>query len=144
MPTLTMHLLGSPRFVDNGSTLTIGRRKVVALLAYLAYTNRSHTRETLATMLWPEYDQSNALKNLRRDLSRLKRLVGEAVLLVDRTQIGLHPEADIWVDVIEFKTKLQFVADHNHFPEKPCQECLTAVSQAHLHYPCPTLKTLRS
>ena len=130
MPTLTMHLLGSPRFVDNGSTLTIGRRKVVALLAYLAYTNRSHTRETLATMLWPEYDQSNALKNLRRDLSRLKRLVGEAVLLVDRTQIGLHPEADIWVDVIEFKTKLQFVADHNHFPEKPCQECLTAVSQA--------------
>lgn len=40
-----------------------------ALLAYLAfYCDRSHTRDELATLFWPEEDQDTARQRLRQTL----------------------------------------------------------------------------
>ena len=94
MSRLVLHLLGPPRLELDGEPVHIGRRKAVALLAYLAVTVRSHSRDSLATLLWPEYDQSRARANLRRALSLLNRTLGEGWLTTDREIAGLNPEAD--------------------------------------------------
>lgn len=71
------------------------RRKALAMLAYLAVTGVHQSRDTLAALLWPEQDASDALANLRRTLGVLKASVGEGVLAIDRSQIGLLPDADL-------------------------------------------------
>jgi DNA-binding SARP family transcriptional activator len=94
MSHLELFLLGPPRIELDGEGVSIARRKAVALLAYLAVTGRSHSRDALATLLWPEHDQSGARAELRRALSTLKRGLGKDWLDVDRESVGLHPDAD--------------------------------------------------
>jgi hypothetical protein len=65
MSRLALYLLGPPRIERDGTAVQIRRRKAVALLAYLAVAGSSHSREKLATLLWPESDQSRALASLR-------------------------------------------------------------------------------
>ncbi|NIU61938.1 MAG: SARP family transcriptional regulator, partial [Pseudomonas stutzeri] len=55
----------------------------------LAVTGQSHSRDTLATMLWPEYDQSRARANLRHTLWVLKRTLAGEGLTADRDTAGL-------------------------------------------------------
>ena len=66
MSRLTLSLLGPPRVELDGAAVHIGRRKAVALLAYLALTHASHSRDVLAELLWPGYDQRSARAHLRR------------------------------------------------------------------------------
>ena len=92
MPQLALYLLGSPRIERNGAPVRVVRRKSLALLAYLAMTGESHTRDALATLLSPEQDQSQARAGLRYALATLKKALGDGWLEVDRERIGLHPE----------------------------------------------------
>ena len=130
MSSLHTYLLGTPRFERNAESVTIGRRKVVALLALLAHSGQPHSREYLASLLWPEHDQSSALKNLRRDLGRLKEYVGGEVLEADRRQIGLNLQNGLEVDTAVFKDHLQTAADHSHPHPDLCAECLAGLSDA--------------
>ncbi len=75
MSGLALYLLGSPRLELDGDEIRVSRRKVVALLSYLAVTRRTHSRDVLATLFWPEYDQSHALAYMRRTLSELNNLL---------------------------------------------------------------------
>ena len=88
MKTLSIFLLGSPRIEVDGRPVSIQRRKVIALLAYLAVTARPQSRDTLATLLWSDHDQSSARSNLRRDLYWLKKAIGEAYLEIDGEQVS--------------------------------------------------------
>jgi len=63
---LSIALLGSPSVEVDGAPLEVDTRKAIALLAYLAVTGQAHGRDTLATLLWPEYDQEKARASLRR------------------------------------------------------------------------------
>ncbi|MCB0170514.1 MAG: AAA family ATPase [Anaerolineae bacterium] len=101
MPTLKLFFLGPPRFEHNGSPLDIGRRKAVALLAYLALSDQSHSRDALATLFWPEADQSRARGTLRRALSDLNKQLGNHYLETEGDTISLNP-ADVWIDVAAF------------------------------------------
>ncbi len=67
--------------------------KAVALVYYLAATERSHTRETLAGLLWSEVPDDQARKNLRDILSNLRRSLAP-YLQITRQTIGLQPNAD--------------------------------------------------
>lgn len=87
MSQLALFLLGSPCLELDGDTLEIGRRKAVALVAYLAVTGRGHTWDALATLLWPVFDQTRARAALRRTPSTLNRAIGGAWLEADRETI---------------------------------------------------------
>ena len=69
MPDLKLFLLGSPRVECAGEPVAIELRKALALLVYLSLTERSHSRDTLATLFWPELDQSRARAGLRYALN---------------------------------------------------------------------------
>jgi hypothetical protein len=75
----------------DGAPVETDRRKALALLAYLAVTKQSHSREALAALFWPDYDQSRACRALqiasqRRDLPmRLDSLTGIAAI---RAHVG--------------------------------------------------------
>jgi len=70
MSQLSLFLLGPPRLELDSESLDIGRRKAVALFAYLAVTARGHARDALATLFWPEHEQSRARAALRRTSRR--------------------------------------------------------------------------
>ena len=63
MCCLALCLLGPPRVELEGKRVRIGRRKALALLAYLAAEPGRHSRDALATLLWPEFDQQGPVAN---------------------------------------------------------------------------------
>jgi len=130
MSRLALYLLGSPRLELDGEPIEVGRRKAVALLAYLAVTGGCHSRDSLATLLWPEYDQSRARADLRRTLSVLNRTLGEEWLTVDRETTSLNPNADLWLDVDAFREKLAACETHGHPPTEACPDCLPLLEEA--------------
>ena len=131
MPRIDIYLFGTPRVELEGQALSVPRRKTLALLAYLAVTGGMQSRETLAALFWPEYDQSSAFANLRRELSRLKELLGEGdVLAVDRLQVGLTPGAETHLDVSAFRGLVKKTKTHGHTGANLCADCFKRLKEA--------------
>ncbi len=107
MSGLHVSLLGSPRIEVAGKTFSTDRRKAVALLAFLAVSRQTHSRETLATLLWPDSDQSRALANLRRTIWELNNGIGEEWLESERESVTLRRDGEVWLDVAEFEKLAQ-------------------------------------
>ena len=73
MATLKMNCLGGLTFIWQGQRLqSLKSRKGMALLCYMAVTRKTHTRSTLAGLLWTDMPESHARMNLRKTLSRIK------------------------------------------------------------------------
>ncbi|HEX2913339.1 MAG TPA: AAA family ATPase [Chloroflexia bacterium] len=104
-----LYLLGSPELRRNGQPLNFDTRKALALLAYLAASERSQRRDTLAALLWEELDQSNARASLRRTLSTLNRGLEGAGLVVEHDTLALKADQHFWVDLTEFNRHLNEV-----------------------------------
>jgi len=84
------------------------RKKELALLAYMAFGKQAYNRDILATLLWPNQDDSHARGNLRRLLYELRGIVGEELLPVEGERVGpleLGPPENprLWVDIEEFQ-----------------------------------------
>ena len=115
MPQLQIHLFGAPLIKVDHVPVETGRRKAIALLAYLAVTNRPHTRDALATLLWSDYTEVNARAALRGVLNSLKAALGDTWLQSEREMIALRQDEYSWVDVSEFR---RFLAEsQSHGPE---------------------------
>ncbi len=134
MAPFRMYLFGVPRVEHNGKEINIPRRKSLALLAYLAVTATSHSREALATLLWPENDRSSALANLRRELSRFKRTAGEHILKIERHRVEINPLGELWVDVQAFEQGVAKAKQHGHQPTELCADCLASLTKAVGYY----------
>ena len=130
MTRFALHLLGAPRLELDGEDTHISRRKAMALLAYLAVTGRGHQREALATLLWPEHDQSSARAELRRTLSVLNRELGGDGILADRETAQLNPELDLSLDVTAFRQTLAACETHGHPATEVCSACVPLLEQA--------------
>ena len=130
MSRLALYLLGPPRFERNDRPVELRSRKVVALMAYLTVTGRDHSRDALATLLWPEHDQSRARASLRRALSTIKKELGPDWLEVDRESAGLNRDAEVWLDVELFRKRLAACGTHGHRMEEVCQDCLPLLTDA--------------
>ena len=49
---------GCARVELDGTSIDLQRRKALALLIYLAVSGQPHSRDALATLFWPDLDQS--------------------------------------------------------------------------------------
>lgn len=103
MSELKIYLLGNPKILINGEEIHTDRRKAIALLAYLALNRRVHSRESLATLFWPDYDTSSAYAYLRRTIWELNQALGEGWLAVERDSLALNHKREIWLDVDDFQ-----------------------------------------
>ena len=130
MSSLKLYLLGPPRLERDGVPLEFDTRKITALIAYLALTGESHSRETLITLLWPELEPSRARAGLRRNLSVLKKALDGEWLVVERETIGTDLNAAFWSDVDQFQKLLGAWQTHGHPQADICPECLTALAEA--------------
>jgi DNA-binding SARP family transcriptional activator len=125
-----MFFLGSPRIERDGEPLEIDTRKNVALVAYLAITDVRHTREGLATLLWPESEPRRARAILRRNLSTLRKALAGEWLVASRDTIGVDPDADYWLDVDHFRHLLGAWQVHGHPQDEVCSDCLADLAEA--------------
>lgn len=77
----------------------------MALLAYLAATApKIHSREQLATLLWPALAEKSARNNLRVTLTRTLNSLGastEPFILANRQSIQFNSNAPLWTDIAE-------------------------------------------
>ena len=79
-------LFGRPRFYEDGHACELTYRKGLALFAYLGVTGQRHSREALATLLWPDYSQTRARANLRDYLLDQRELLPARYRLKDEGQ----------------------------------------------------------
>jgi DNA-binding SARP family transcriptional activator/predicted ATPase/Tfp pilus assembly protein PilF len=104
---LRITLLGGLTISRGGTAVTgFASRKVEALLIYLAGNPRTHPRETLATLLWPENDQNRALANLSVALNSLRKQL-DPYILADRHTIAFNVETDYELDTAVFQQAIQ-------------------------------------
>src|SRR6266516_351583 len=112
MPTLEVYLFGRFCVRRNGQVLEgVDARKVQELFCYLLlHRDVSLSRETLASVLWPDTTTAHSKKYLRQTLWQLQSILGSQtgpthnrVFLVQPEQIQLNPEADLWFDVAVFE-----------------------------------------
>ncbi|MCX6031359.1 MAG: BTAD domain-containing putative transcriptional regulator [Chloroflexi bacterium] len=130
MPALDLRLFGMPRVARDDAEVTFARRKAVALLAYLAVTRQPHGRDALATLFWPDQDQTRARAGLRRVLVDLHQTLGQEWLLTAGDQVALADAAELRVDVLRFRSLLAQAAAHNHPQFRICDGCLAALNEA--------------
>ena len=104
--TLAIALFGSPTAALDHQPIHIGRRKAVALLAYLAVTQRRQSRAHLAALLWPAYDETGGRAELRRALSALNQALGAGWLDADRHSVALNSTPGLQVDVLTLRQHL--------------------------------------
>ncbi len=130
MSTLKLYLLGSPYLEKNGQPVEMDTRKALALLGYLTLAGAAQNRDSLAALLWPDYDESGARGAFRRTLSTLNKALGDGVLDINRERISMAAEAPLWVDVLEFRRLLASTGDHPHTRREVCMVCLPVLQQA--------------
>jgi DNA-binding SARP family transcriptional activator/pimeloyl-ACP methyl ester carboxylesterase len=130
MGQLRLFLFGSPRLQRRGEPLDLGLRKAMALLVYLVVTKGPHSRDELATLLWPESDQSNARASLRRTLYVINRTIGEGILSAGTDAVGLDPKASIWTDVELFQQHVRECSPDVEPQEEITGHCLSVLEEA--------------
>ena len=109
MMNLTMNFLGSFEVQRNNEPLRLfDSNKARALLAYLAVeSGRPHQRAKLAALLWPDWSDSEALKNLRPTLAKTRKLLGDPdaeqpFLLVTHRSLQFNTNSSFTLDVMQF------------------------------------------
>jgi len=84
--------------------INISAKKSKALLVYLAlHPNKTHQRETLATLLWEECSSSQARQSLRQTLSALRKAIVNPEPIIDGDQQSVFLcKNQIEIDAVNF------------------------------------------
>jgi len=107
MSRLEIALLGAPLIKMDGKMVQTDRRKAIALLAYLAVTGKSQSRDHLAGFLWPDYERDSAYAYLRRTLWELNKILGKGWANADRETVQLKESADFQLDTADFENLIK-------------------------------------
>ncbi len=130
MARLEITLLGTPKINLDGSPVLVPTARAIPLIAYLAITGMSQSREALANLLWPDSSQKQSLAALRTTLWRLKAAGLEDWITLDRNEIELNPHRNIDIDVINFRSMLDKCRTHGHPASHVCMHCTPALTEA--------------
>jgi serine/threonine-protein kinase len=82
----------------------LAQPKRLALLAYLAAARPTgfHSRDTLLTLLWPEFDHEHGRAALRQAVYVLRRVTGDEVVVGCGDSVLGVDRAKVWCDVDAF------------------------------------------
>ena len=119
MSRLRLVLFGQPHLEFDDELLVLKRRKSLALLGYLALSDRPHNRQELAAMFWPETDTSHALGSLRTTLSEAAQAGGIPTLTTGGDTVSFHHgncRCDAW----------EFIRNCREMNREADAECLRA------------------
>src|ERR1051326_1199752 len=119
-----IELFGGMQAILEGRTLTrFGTQKAAHLLAYLALTlPKTHLREHLLDLFWPDLPPHAGRDNLSTTLSTLRRCLepppfpAGTVLVADRHHVGLNPHT-LTTDVADFAMLLAAADQSPSLPE---------------------------
>ena len=103
MAEISILLFGRISVLVDGKEWIWERRKTQALIVYLATSLQSYSRDTLATLLWPESDTNRARANLRRVLANINKSPLGAYLIVDRQNLQFRRDEYLFIDVLHFE-----------------------------------------
>lgn len=96
---LMITLFGRPCIYLEGEEVTgFVSNKASALIYYLAVTRQPCSRHKLAGLLWGDFTEQKARKNLRDVLSNLRQILGP-YLIINRNDVSLNGDAPIEIDV---------------------------------------------
>ncbi|MGE5225020.1 MAG: BTAD domain-containing putative transcriptional regulator [Omnitrophica WOR_2 bacterium] len=126
---LVFSWLGSPRVDEDGKPVRLETRKVKALLAYLSLNPTGCSREKLAALFWPEFDQTHALANLRRALGSLNHTLPAGCFDVNRESVSWKGDTPFCMDVTEFRNGVREARTHSHSMEAPGFDYLEKLRQ---------------
>lgn len=112
MSRLSLHLLGPLRTEQNGESYDLTSRKGLALLAFLTVEGNRRTRDSLASIFWPDHDQAHARANLRRTLFRLNQTPFSRWLQIESDAISISPAQDDFIDAIAFNQLIESEDQH--------------------------------
>ena len=111
MAHLTINVLGELRvLLDDVEVSSFKSDKARALLAYLVVeADRSHSRDALMGLLWPDSPEERARHNLRQAIFSLRLALGDHTakppyLLISRDSIQFNSESDYSLDLDQFNT----------------------------------------
>ena len=104
---LTIHLFGSPTVTIDNQPLTklTQAHTLIRLLVYLVmHRDVPQARVKLATLFYPDQDESTARRNLNTVLSRLRTTLGDcSCILADNQTVQFDAAQPFWLDVAEFE-----------------------------------------
>lgn len=101
MPNLKLSLLGPTKLYRDDQPVDLSAAKAIALLGYLAVSDRAQLREHVTDLLWPDSQPEAARKNLRNTLWAIRKALGDEALLTDNDRLSLNDS--IWLDVRRFE-----------------------------------------
>ena len=102
--TVRIRLLGQVCIEQGGQPPTDLPAKALDLLcSLLLCRDRTHTRDELSAMLWPDTSTTAARKYLRQALWQLQSALTADLLLLRRGWVGIDADADWWLDVDTFE-----------------------------------------
>jgi DNA-binding SARP family transcriptional activator/predicted ATPase len=137
MPRLSISLLGPFQVrLDARPITAFEANSARALLAYLAcHPDTACQRDLLAGLLWPDYPDADALRNLRKALYRVRKALSTdgdspSFLLATRDTIRLDPEAGCRLDVAVFDAALAAARTHPHRRLECCPACAAHLAEA--------------
>ena len=106
MEPLHLKFLGLPEVRYDGHPLKFRTKKTLALLAYLVAEGGSHSRETVAALLWPESPEKRGRTTLRSTLAGLRKALTEKApncrslrILTENGSLGLEIGSDAELDI---------------------------------------------
>jgi len=123
MPRLSLYLLGSPSIQLDDVPVRLETGKDFALFIYLVVTKRSHRRDSLVNLLWPECGHTEGRTTLRHTLHSLRHSLGGDWLAADRETVTINQRADLWVDADEFLSLLAECEAYRPVESEVCGSC---------------------
>lgn len=134
---LNITLFGPWQINYQDQQITMPTDKSRALLAYLLLTgDQPHTREGLAGLLWSEWPEEGARRNVRQTVHRIKEVLeetrpglGEQLWQNSRQTLQLN-QTLCQVDVWTAEQNLRHITHHAHPSLPQCPSCLGRLKQA--------------
>jgi pimeloyl-ACP methyl ester carboxylesterase/DNA-binding SARP family transcriptional activator len=96
---IKVQLFGVPCIYRGGQKSVFRRKKTLLLFTYLLVEVKTHSRSQLASLLWPDLQQSLSLKYLRHSLYEIRKLLPELELESNRQFVSVVRAPKLSVDL---------------------------------------------